>query len=196
MLVSLALALGCDSGIPARRYVDTAGVKHEPVPTMSEDGSLIPTDKSKRSQEETRVLIFTTVDCPIANGYAPQINQIVKDYTDKHVAFFLVHVDSDVTTKDAREHAKDYGYTCPVILDPEHKIVNFVGATMTPEACVFTREGKLAYLGRINDWYAGLGKKRFNVRNEDLRNALDAVLAGREVATPRTKVIGCNIPER
>lgn len=67
---------------------------------------------------------------------------------------------------------------------------------MTPEACVLTNTDNIAYLGRINDWYAALGKKRHHVRSEDLRDALGAVLEGREVEVPRTDAIGCNIPDR
>ena len=57
------------------------------------------------------------------------------------------------------------------------------------------RAGKLEYLGRIDDQYPGLGKKRTAPSQRDLRNALDAVVAGRSVKVARTEAVGCSIGE-
>lgn len=141
------------------------------------------------------VLLFTTVDCPIANGYAPAIGRLAGEYTGAGVRFFLVHVDPAVDAARAREHARDYGYTFPVLLDPEHALVAAVGATVTPEVAVLDGSGELAYLGRIDDWYAALGKKRRRATTSDLADALDAVLDGRPVEVTRAPAVGCLIPD-
>ena len=83
----------------------------------------------------------------------------------------------------------------PVVLDPRHEWVKRAAATTTPEAAVFTRNGELAYSGRINDLYAALGKRRPQPTQHDLKAALDAILAGKPVAVPRTEPVGCPIPE-
>lgn len=150
------------------------------------------------------VLIFITHDCPIANGYAPEINRIVADYSEKAdgavregqgpIKFFLVHVERNLDVAKAQDHAKQYGYKCLVLLDPLHKLVKKVGATVTPEAAVLNRRGALVYRGRIDDRYVDFGKKRAEPARRDLREALDAVRAGRPVPNPRTKAIGCFIP--
>ncbi len=67
------------------------------------------------------------------------------------------------------------------------------GVTVTPEAAVVNREGKVVYRGRIDDSIAALGQPRRPVKDADLRDALDAVVAGKSVAKPETKALGCYI---
>lgn len=152
------------------------------------------------SHRATTVLIFITTDCPIANGYAPEIKRIIADYDDRPVKFHLVHVDRRASAQSAQEHARLHGYGATshlVLLDPQHKLVNRVGATVTPEAAVLGVDGELLYRGRIDDRYVDFGKKREapSAAGRDLRAALDAVIAGRDVPNPRTKAIGCFIPK-
>ena len=143
---------------------------------------------------KANVLIFTTNDCPIANAYAPEINALVSDYASKPVLFQLVHVDPDATADGARAHAREYGYTCPILLDPAHELAKELEITATPEAAVVTAGGKLAYRGRIDDQWGDLQKKKPAPTKRDLRAALDAVLAGRSVPNSRTKAVGCDLP--
>lgn len=144
---------------------------------------------------KANVLVFTTTDCPIANGYAPEVEAIAKDFANRGVRVYAVHVDSDLTPDAARKHAKEYSLTVPVLIDTRHELVAATGATRTPEAVVVLPDGTVAYRGRVNDLYAALGKKRQNPKTHDLRDALTAVLDGKPVATPRTEAVGCVIPD-
>ena len=108
--------------------------------------------------------------------------------------FFLVQVDEDLSRRAAAEHAREYGYTCPVVLDAGHVLVRRAGARGVPEAAVFGPDGGRKYLGRIDDLYADLGKRRARATSLDLRDALDAVLADRPVPRPVTQAVGCIIP--
>ena len=145
-----------------------------------------------RSRKAT-VIIFTLPDCPIANAYAPELGRLVADYTAKGVGFYLAHVDRDLTAADARKHAKDFGLKCPVLLDSQHALVKALGATKTPQAFLLGPAGQTLYHGRINNLFADYGQRRQTVTQHDLRDALDAVLAGKAVAQPVTEVIGCHI---
>ena len=58
---------------------------------------------------KANVVIFITNDCPIANAYAPEIQAIMRDYSPRGAAFFLVHVDPDLTSEKAKKHAADFG---------------------------------------------------------------------------------------
>src|SRR5437868_7020553 len=69
------------------------------------------------------VLLFVLADCPIANAYAPEINRLDQDYGSRGVRFLLVQVDPDLQAEEAARHAREYGYTCPVVLDGEHALV-------------------------------------------------------------------------
>jgi hypothetical protein len=141
------------------------------------------------------VLIFITADCPIANGYAPEVNRLISEFSPRSVSFTMVQVDRDATVMDVREHARQYGYQCAVVLDSEHRLVKATGATVTPEAAVIDAHGRLAYRGRIDDQYVGLGQKRMEASEHDLATAIDAVLRDEPVAHPRTKPVGCFISE-
>jgi len=138
------------------------------------------------------VLIFISTECPISNSLAPEINRIVAAYTN--FSFYLVHADPDIKPESARQHARDFHLQAPVLLDPAHRLVKVTGATMTPEVVVCIGDDKVLYRGRINDLYAALGKKRAHPTRQDLREALDAIEAGKHVANSETKVVGCYIP--
>jgi len=68
------------------------------------------------------VVIFTAVDCPIANGYAPEIARIVKEYGARGVSFTLAHVDPDLADAEAAKHAEEYGLDegPAIVIDHEH----------------------------------------------------------------------------
>ncbi|HZL34092.1 MAG TPA: redoxin domain-containing protein [Tepidisphaeraceae bacterium] len=141
------------------------------------------------------VVIFISTDCPVSNGYAPEINRICKAYESRGVAFYLVHTDPALSTADAARHATDYGFACPILIDRKHELVKRIGATMTPEAAVIGPDGAVAYRGRIDNLYVSLGKRRYQATVHDLRAALDATLAGKPVAVPRTTAVGCSITQ-
>jgi len=79
------------------------------------------------------------------------------------------------------------------VLDHDHKLTRFAGAEVTPEAAVFDGKGLLVYRGRIDNLYADFGKKRAKPTRRDLRETLDALLAGKRLAKRTTKAVGCYI---
>src|SRR5687767_8658449 len=86
--------------------------------------------------EQGSVLIVTTTDCPVANAMLPEIARVQRDFAPRGITFTLVHVDPDTTAAKAREHAKAYSITMPLLLDPMHELVKRCKATRTPEAFV------------------------------------------------------------
>lgn len=143
---------------------------------------------------KAHVLVFALPDCPIANAYAPELQALQRDYHERGVRFFLVHVDPDTTKDRAAEHARSFGIPFPVLRDAQHELVRAAGATITPEAAVILPSGELAYRGRIDDLFRAIGKKREQPTQRELRAALDAVLAGKTPAVARTIAVGCDIP--
>jgi len=143
--------------------------------------------------QKAAVFIFVGVECPISNSYAPEINRIIKTYKDKGLDFYIVYSDPNLSVDDAKKHAKEFGYTCPALMDPQQKLLKKVNATATPEAAVVDAKGQVLYLGRIDNWYEDFGKQRYAATTHDLRDALDAIAAGKKVATPVTKVVGCPV---
>ncbi|HVN07283.1 MAG TPA: redoxin domain-containing protein [Bryobacteraceae bacterium] len=139
------------------------------------------------------VLYFVTTDCPLSNAYAPEMNRIAEAYTPRGVRFYAVQGDTTIADDEVRRHAREYAYRFPVLLDPQQVLTHHTGATVTPEAVVLSPEGAVLYLGRIDNRVEDFGKVRLQATEFDLRNALDAVLAGRPVPRPRTHALGCAI---
>ena len=91
------------------------------------------------------------------------------------------------------QHTKDYQFSFPVLFDPRQVLVKLTGATTIPSAAVLTPDGSLLYLGRIDNRVEDFNVRRQEPTRFDLREALDAVLAGKPVVHPRTKAFGCAI---
>jgi peroxiredoxin len=165
---------------PAPQFAlrDTEGVEHSP---------------REWSQAHAIVFFFVTTDCPLSNGYAPEMNRIAQTYASRGVLVYAVQGDTTIPDEDVRRHAHDYGYRFPALLDPRQILAHYTGATVTPEAVVLSPAGAVLYLGRIDNRVEDFGKVRVEATEFDLRDALDAVLAGRPVPHPRTRALGCAI---
>ena len=142
------------------------------------------------------VLLFVSTDCPLSNRYVPEMNRLASAYATRGVAFFAVQGDATTPLDQVRAHVKEFGYTFPYLIDPEEALAAYTGAVATPEAAVLSPAGDLLYLGRLDNRMEDFGKERIRVTEFDLRDALDAVLAGKPVPHPRTKALGCAITRK
>jgi len=139
------------------------------------------------------VVFFTTTDCPLSNNEVPEMNRTAHDYESRGVAFYAVQADTTIADADVVQHAKDYQFKIPVLFDPHENLVKMTGATTIPSAAVLTPDGSLLYLGRIDNLVEDFNIRRQVPTKFDLREALDAVLAGKPVPNPRTKAFGCAV---
>src|SRR5437588_2453588 len=139
------------------------------------------------------VLLFVTTDCPLSNGYVPEFNRLANAYAGQGVVFYAVQGDATIAAGEVRRHVKEFGYGFPYLFDPQESLATYTGATTTPEAAVLSPRGELLYLGRIDNRLEDYGKRRVQVTEFDLRNALDAIGSGKAVPRPRTKPFGCAI---
>jgi hypothetical protein len=147
-----------------------------------------------RPDGRLNVLFFLTADCPIANRYAPEIQRICKSYGSAGERCFLVYADPSMSPDAVRKHLGDFEFDIPAIVDRSHRLVKRAGATISSETAVFSDGAALEYRGRIDNFYAALGTPRQRVTEHDLRDALDALIAGEPVAQKRTEAFGCYIP--
>jgi len=180
--VSIVGAIVCAAAFasapPSFALRDTGGVAHS---------------SEEWNGKKAIVVFFTTTDCPLSNNDVPEMNRIRRDYEARGVAFYAVQADTTLTEAEVLKHTKEYQFTFPVLFDPQQILVNMTGATTIPEAAVLSADGKLLYLGRIDNRVEDYNKRRPEPTEHDLRQALDAVLAGRAVTHPRTNAFGCAI---
>lgn len=133
-------------------------------------------------------------DCPVSNAYAPEIQRVCAAYKSKGVSCTLVYEDARVTAAEVRQHLDDHHYQhVPAAIDADASLAGRVQASVTPETVVIDRTGAVRYRGRIDNFYVSFGHSRQVVTVHDLRDALDAVLAGKPVAAPVTEPVGCFI---
>jgi thiol-disulfide isomerase/thioredoxin len=152
-------------------------------------------DPFHRTSGKVIVLVFVRTDCPIANRYAPTIQAVSAKY--KHGAeFYLVYPVVTETSEQVKKHLKDYGYQLMALRDPDYQLVERAETRVTPEAAVFSADGKLLYHGRINDWYAEFGRSRRAPTTEELSDAVASAIANRPVAVATAPAVGCFLPER
>ena len=148
----------------------------------------------KTAVAKINVQFFISSDCPISNSYAPEIQRLCAEYGKRGVSCSLVYEDVGIDEASMQKHLKEYGYSgIPAVIDGRRKLATHSHATVTPQAVVIDSRGEIRYRGRIDNFYAALGRPRQQVTVHDLRDALDAVLAGKPVPNPETKALGCYI---
>ena len=181
-------SIGCNSGGSPGVVVDDKAERRF-AGTDGEDHAL-PSLNGNRLQ----VFIFSRTDCPISNRYAPRVAELSEEYREA-ARFWLVYVDPTTTLTEMQTHLKEFSYPCTGVHDPEHRLVALSGANITPEAAVFGRQGELLYTGRIDDRYESFGNARPAATTHDLRNAIEAALAGDPIPKPGGPAVGCYISD-
>jgi thiol-disulfide isomerase/thioredoxin len=160
------------------QFPDPEGQMHEPL---------------KAGDKKGVILFFVSPYCPTANTLMPEINAIAKDHA-ADFASYIVHADPSIKVTDAYQHAVLFKVeSAKVLLDTEQRLAKRVQARITPEAVVLGPDEKVLYQGRINDLYLGATKRQRKATTQDLRDALQAIQAGKAVAASRTEAVGCKI---
>jgi peroxiredoxin len=134
------------------------------------------------------VLIFMSTQCPVSNGYNTRMAALDRDYRDKGVKFLGINSNASESDETIRNHAREHGFGFLILKDTDNKIADKLEATVTPEVYVLNPALELLYHGRIDDTPRGT-----NIVSNDLRTALDEILAGKPVSVSRTKAFGCGI---
>lgn len=145
------------------------------------------------------VLAWTGAGCPMAQVYAPRLAALARDYAPRGVRFFQIHSSVQDTPDDIRAEARKRPVGFPVVHDADGRLARALGVQRTTEVLVVDGHGTLRYRGAVDDQYGFRGLEdgaRTSFRRSQpgkhyLREALDAVLGGREVARPTTEAFGC-----
>jgi thiol-disulfide isomerase/thioredoxin len=146
------------------------------------------------SRAKATVLMFVATDCPNSNTYAPVLARLYREYSTRGVAFFNVYSDPSESASTVRKHDADFLTPFAALLDPHQVLARQTGARSTPEAVILDPDGKVLYRGRVDDRFVAFGTTRYQPTENDLREALNAVLSGQAVPHSITRAVGCAIP--
>ena len=140
------------------------------------------------------VVVFTCNHCPYALAWHDRIVDASRDYADRGVQFLAINSnDADRYPRDSleamRERVRSEDWPLPYLHDESQEVAHDYGAKTTPDVFVLDAHGNLRYRGAPDADHADP-----SLDAAWLREALDAVLAGRPVANAAEPAIGCEIP--
>ncbi len=141
------------------------------------------------------LVMFICNHCPFVKHIAAELAKLGSDYQAKGAAVVAINSNDvenypDDAPAKMKDEAAAQGYTFAYLYDETQEVAKSYRAACTPDFYVFDRNGKLAYRGQLD---ASRPDNGVPVTGEDLRAALDAVLASDPAATEQTPSIGCNI---
>jgi hypothetical protein len=145
------------------------------------------------ADREALVLIFSSNRCPTAKAYGSRMVELQRAYGPRGVQLLAVnsndpHLYPDEDYSRMVERAAEDGYTFPYVVDAGQAAARAYAATCTFHVFVLDRERRVRYQGRFDD-----SRIEASVTSHDLRNALDDLLAGREVRVAATRPFGCSL---
>ncbi len=156
------------------------------------DGKLIPVAAPAGGAS---VLFFYSTECPISNAYSPTFHDLMTRFANRPVRWAGICVDPDLSDDEVRAHARDFKLNFPVARDARGTFARKIGATKTPEAFLVDSGGKVRYHGRIDDQFVARRVRNATPSGSELKDAIAAVLDGKDVAVPHVEAVGCPIPE-
>jgi thiol-disulfide isomerase/thioredoxin len=179
-----------------------------PLGAPAPDFNLPGVDGKKHSLKDFKksdvlVVVFTCNHCPTAQYYEERLQQMAVDYRKKGVALVAInpndpksvrldelgYTDLSDSFEEMKIRAKWKKFNFPYLYDGDKEVVSRAyGPAATPHAFVFDKKRRLRYVGRVDD-----SERPEFVKTHDLRDAIDALLAGREVEVKQTKSFGCSI---
>ena len=136
------------------------------------------------------VLVFMGTDCPIAKLYAPRLVELNRDYRPHGVAFLGIYSNAHESDTEIAEQARTLAIDFPLLRDLQNVVADLALVERTPEVLVLDGRARICYRGAIDDQY-GQGTRKDAPDHRYLKDALDAILAGRPIAVAATKVTGC-----
>lgn len=171
-----------------------------PLGTPAPEFELVDTHGNKVSLKKfagskALVVIFMCNHCPYVKHVAPELVRIAKDYEGRGVSFVGISSNDaaaypDDSPEKMKLEAEQQGYTFSYLYDPTQEVAKAYRAACTPDFFVFDSDQKLAYRGQMDD---SRPKTDRPLTGKDLRDALDAIIAGNPVSSTQRPSIGCNI---
>lgn len=140
------------------------------------------------------LVIFSCNHCPYVQAYEKRIISLQNDYSEKGLQIVAINSNDpsrypEDSFDEMAKRAAQIGFNFPYLQDESQEIAHAFGASHTPELFLFNEQRKLVYIGKIDDNWQEPEK----VRSSYLRNAIDEILAAKDVSVPETFAVGCTI---
>jgi peroxiredoxin len=187
IMASVAVAVG------GRKVADNSGAAIPTIGSTIADFKLKDVNGTEHSLSSLKgkngtVLIFISTRCPVSNGYNERMEKLAQEYRALGVSVVGLNSNASETPDIIKAHATENKLSFTILKDKGNKVADQLGAGVTPEAYFLDASNKLVYHGRIDNH-----KKPELVTANDLRDAIDATLAGKPVLKAEAAAFGCSI---
>jgi len=150
------------------------------------------------SSPRATVWLFISTDCPICNGYQPEIERLRMRFAPRGIEFVGVYAEVPLGRSEMEAHVAKFGMKYPVRIDTDRAIQQRLGARMVPEVVVTAggpdsseNPAPFLYRGRVDAQWPERGSRRPRATVHDLERALEAIVAGQQPAVRTTTPVGC-----
>ena len=191
LLLALALAL---TAAFATEDSDTPDAKAAlPIGAAAPDFTLPDADGRAHSLASLKgksgtVIIFVATECPYSNAYNERMQKLADDYHARGINVVGINSNSTEPAAEVKQHAAANGLNFTILKDAGNQIADRYDAQVTPEAYLLDASGKLVYHGRIDN-----SRRGYLITSTELRDAIEATLAGKPVEKAGAKAFGCSI---
>ncbi len=183
-LTRLGASLALATSLVFAQQMGKPGTKLSQFALTDLDGAPV----TMQTAGKTTAVFFIATQCPISNDYNERMQALVNEYQSKGVTFVFVNSNDTEPPAEVKKHRVDNKFTFPVYKDPDNKFADLLHAEVTPEVFVFDKTGTVAYHGAMDD-----SRNPANITKRPLKDAFDALIAGKTVAVKEHKAFGCTI---
>ncbi len=189
LLLALAFTAAC-----ATTASDPPNAKAAlPIGAAAPDFTLPDADGKQHSLASLKgksgtLVLFIATQCPYSNAYNARMAKLAEDYRARGVNVVGINSNSTEPAAEVKQHAAANGLNFTILKDAGNQVADRYDAQVTPEAYLLDASGKLVYHGRIDNSRYG-----YVITSSELRDAIEATLAGKPVAKAEAKAFGCSI---
>jgi peroxiredoxin len=137
-------------------------------------------------------VIFIATRCPYSNAFNHVMASLAHEYEGRDVAFIAINANKTEPVAEVAEHARAHGLDFLILKDEGNQIADRLGASVTPEVFLLDSTWTLRYHGALGNSHQPTNNPD-KTTDDEIRPALDDILAGKPVAVTETKAFGCTI---
>jgi peroxiredoxin len=154
-----------------------------------------PVARSDVAGPKGMLAMFICRHCPFVKHVQDELARLGRDYAKSGVGIVAISANDesgfpDDSPENLAKMSRELGFSFPYLFDQTQDVARAYDAQCTPDFFLYDAEARLVYRGQLDDSRPGNGQP---VTGKDLRAALDALIAGKPVATDQRPSIGCNI---
>lgn len=169
------------------------GAIHSPMPKFTLSDVEGKPWRVSDFKDRTKVVMFICNHCPYVRAIEDRLLDLARAYQPRTAFFAICANDPSDHPEDEpaalRQRWRDKHYPFPYLIDPTQQTARAFGAVCTPDLYVYTSDDRLVYRGRLDDSWRDPGR----VQRQELKGALDQVLAGHTPPKEQNPSMGCSI---